>query len=92
MVYKDKIVIVEVKNRANLQALGQLFAYPVLFAQTYPMELPIFPLLVAAQIPLPIYGLLQHFGIGSDEVKIDSGEADRKTYPLFDGEKMKEVG
>ncbi len=92
MVYKDRIIVVEVKNRANLQALGQLFAYPTLFEMTYPMDIPVLPLLVAAQIPLPIYGLLKHFEIGCDQVEIAHGEAVAPTYPLFDQAKEKETG
>lgn len=54
MVFRDRIVLVEVKHRANLQGLGQVISYPILFSKTYQVDLPVCPLLVAAQIPLPL--------------------------------------
>lgn len=57
----DRIDIIEVTQRADLKALGQLFAYPTLYLQTFKPTLTVFPVLVT-----------RSFGTDVDSVWIDS--------------------
>lgn len=43
----DRIDIIEITPKAGLTALGQLVAYPMLYAQTFPQQLPLFGVLIA---------------------------------------------
>ena len=69
MAYDDRLVLVEVKHSANISAIGQLVAYPMLFKESYKPELPVVPVLVAAFIPLPLRFVLDTMEIQYIELK-----------------------
>lgn len=57
------IDIIEVTHSAGLTAIGQLIAYPILYAQTYPTTRPIRPVLVAGELQTDILPVLTRLRI-----------------------------
>jgi hypothetical protein len=68
MIYPDRIIMVEVKNRANVGALGQLMAYPLLYQISHELDMPLVPRLVARIVPLPLQIVLDQLEIEWVEV------------------------
>ncbi len=64
--------IIEIKQYAGLTALGQLFAYPVLYAWEFPQEPPTKVLLVAQRILPDIGKLLEAFDISVNLVELSA--------------------
>ena len=55
------ITLIEITRRAGLTAVGQLFTYPVLYAQSYPTTKPVKVLLVCERLATGVAPvLLQH--------------------------------
>ena len=46
----DAIMCIEITGHAGLKAIGQLVAYPLLYAETFKPTKPVLPLLVCAQL------------------------------------------
>ena len=54
-----EIVVIEITHSAGLTAIGQVRAYPVLYALTFHPSLPVRPLLVAGELQSDIRFVLE---------------------------------
>lgn len=54
----DALYIIEITDTAGLKAIGQLIAYPTLYAETYAPRKPLLPLLVASRLQADIEPVL----------------------------------
>lgn len=59
----DEIYIIEISTRPGLKALGQLMAYPTLYAQKYPTNKALRPLLVCEDLEADIRPVLLKLSI-----------------------------
>jgi len=46
----DRLDIIEITTIAGIHAIGQLFAYPCLYRETFKPDLPLHPILVASEL------------------------------------------
>lgn len=59
----DTVDIIEITRIADLKAIGQLFTYPLLYAQTYHPATPIRAVLVAERLRTDILTVLESYQI-----------------------------
>jgi len=59
----EAIHIIEITRLAGIKAVGQLTVYPILYARTYTVALPLIPVLVCEQLLPDIRPVLDYRGI-----------------------------
>ncbi len=55
----DTITLIEITRRAGLTAIGQLIAYPILYAASYPTTRPVQMLLVCEELATGVQPVLE---------------------------------
>lgn len=59
--YPDRVLIIEVKKRADWRAIGQIMGYPVLFRDEFPDAPPIATLLVTESFETDIQHVMDNY-------------------------------